>query len=97
MVKKHISDMNIHEVRELYKSRVGMQPFAGNYSGDRRFAKTNYLCRCGVAREEEKHLISGQCPMYADIWGKFHSFDDDKDLVQFFTEVLERRDQLDDE
>ena len=74
-----------------------MYPFAGNYSRDRRFARTEWLCHCGNAREEESHLISGNCEVYGDIRDKFENLDDDQNLVKFFNEVLARRDVLVDE
>ena len=33
--------------------------------------------------------------IYKDIRGKYENFDCDEDLISFFREVLERRDQLD--
>ena len=58
--KKYISESKIHHVREMYKARYGMMPFAGNYRRDRRFARTEWLCRCGES-EEEQHIMSGNC------------------------------------
>ena len=40
--KSYICEKNIHQVRQLYRSRFGLQPFAGN-SKDKRFAKTKWL------------------------------------------------------
>ena len=71
-----------------------MQPFAGNYSKDKRFMKSNWLCKCGQEREEENHLISGSCDVYGDIRNNYGHLDNDEDLVKFFSEVLERRDTL---
>ena len=54
----------------------------------KRFAKYNWLCRCEEAREDESHLVSGKCKVYGDLTS-------DDGLVQFFTAVLAKRDQLD--
>ena len=92
--KEYISKSLISEVRTWYKSRFGLLPFAGNYSNDQRFAKSNWFCRCGQ-KEKEAHLTSGSCPVYSDIREKYTSLEDDQDLVSYFQEVLDRRDLLD--
>ena len=54
--KEYISSTNIKTVQERYRTRFGLLPFAGNYSHDRQFASTNWLCRCKQTREEECHF-----------------------------------------
>ena len=71
-----------------------MLPFAGNYAKDKRFARSNWLCKCGEVKEEESHLLSGNCEVYGDIRGNYSNLNDDKQLVDFFNEVLSRRDEL---
>jgi hypothetical protein len=95
--KEYIGNKKITEVRKWYRTRYGMQPFAGNFSRDRRFAKSQWLCRCEEAREEEQHLLSGSCRIYGDIRAKFGELKEDRDLVAFFEEVLERRKELEEE
>ena len=94
--KEYMSKKNIFEVRTQYRSRFGLLAFAGNYQHDKRFAQSNWLCRCGEAREDESHLRSGKCKVYGDIVERFSDLSQDESLVQFFAAVLERRDQLDD-
>ena len=48
-----------------------------------------------LEREEESHLLSGTCPVYADIHKEFTDFDSDDKLVSFFKMVLARRDEID--
>ena len=93
--KPYISEKQIQDVRNMYRTRFGMQPFAGNYSHDQKFKKTNFMCRCTKEREEEQHIMSGDCPVYADIRAQFQDFGSDDDLVRYFTMVLDRRDELD--
>ena len=78
-------------VTNLYTSQ---QFFAGNYSHDRRFEKSDWLCFCKEAREDESHLTSGQCKVYGDLCENFTDLTDDESLVQFFIDVLARRDML---
>jgi Zn-dependent M32 family carboxypeptidase len=93
--KPYIGETLIGEVRQWYRTRVGLLPFAGNYSHDRKYAKTEWLCRCLEAREEEHHIRSGECPAYNDLLEKYEDLSSDGDLVNFFKEVLERRDMID--
>ena len=92
--KEYISKKLISEVRQQYKSRFGLLPFAGNYSKDKRFAKSDWMCRCGV-KEKEIHLTAGNCAVYDDIRAKYSSLEKDEDLVSYFKEILDRRDLLD--
>lgn len=92
--KEYLKNKNIYSARQMYRTRFGMQPFAGNYSHDRRFARSEWLCQCREAREEESHLLSGNCPVYGEIWAKYDKLDDDDNLVNFFNEVLNLRDEL---
>ena len=93
--QNYVSEANIADVRNMYKTRFRLLAFAGNYSHARKFEKTNFLCRCEQAREEEIHLMSHDCPVYEDIREQFGELDDDKELVKYFTMVLARRDELD--
>ena len=95
--KEYMSEQSIDGVRQYFYSRVRMQPFAGNYSKDKRFMKSNWLCKCGNEREEESHLMSGSCKVYGDIRNNYGQLDNDEELVQFFNEVLERRIMLEEE
>ena len=92
--KSYISLQTLHSVRQHFLSRLGMQPFAGNYSSDKRFYKTNWMCKCNVEREDESHLLSGNCQVYGDIRDRYGNMEDDKVLVSFFSEVLARRERV---
>jgi hypothetical protein len=93
--KEYISQKLISDVRQWFRTRAGLLPFAGNYSKDQRFAKTEWMCRCESVKEDEPHIVSGDCPVYNDIHEKYDNLEDDSELVEFFREVLERRDLVD--
>ena len=92
--KEYMNKDTIEKVRQIFKSRVGLLPFAGNYSNDKKYLRTNWLCRCGE-KETEYHITTGACPIYEDIWRTKGDVKNDDDLLQFFSAVLERRDLLD--
>ena len=48
-----------------------------------------------MAREEEGHLLSGKCTVYRNLTQNYSDLRDIDSLVQFFNQVLERRDNLD--
>ena len=93
--KNYLQDENITEVRNFYRTRFGLLPFAGNYSHDKKYARTNWLCRCNNAREVESHLTGGNCTLYNDIREKYGKLENDSELVNFFQEILERREEMD--
>ena len=95
--KKYLKDTNIEDTREWFKTRFGLQPFAGNFSHDRRYAKSNWLCRCKSVREEESHITSGSCEVYGDLTDQFGDLSEDQNLVDFFRAVLDRREYLEEE
>ena len=95
--KDYFSNKKIKDVREMFQTRTGMLPFAGNYSNDKRFSRTSWQCRCNTAKEDEKHILDG-CPLYQDILEKYESLlDRDEELKEFFQDILKRRDEIDEQ
>ena len=93
--KDYIYSKQINQVRKYFRTKFGMHAFAGNYSHDKRFAKTDWLCKCSKARENEDHLISGECEVYGDLISKFGNLKNLESLTNFFDAVLKKRDSLD--
>ena len=61
--KPYVAYEMIEDVRNMYRTRFGLFPFAGYYSHSRKYEKTNFLCRCEEAREDKKNLKSTDCPV----------------------------------
>ena len=78
-----------------FQTRFGLQRFAGNYSKDKSFARSNWMCKCLESREVENHLMSVECKVYGDLALKYSNLADDNNMVYLFTEILARRDILD--
>jgi hypothetical protein len=93
----YFKNTTIEDTRRWFKSRFGLQAFAGNFSHNKRFAKTDWLCRCKVSVEDEGHIVSGLCPVYGGLRTQFGDLGEDRNLVEFFTAVLDRRDELEEE
>ena len=90
----YYKNTTIEETRRWFKTRFGLEKFAGNYSHDRRFAKTDWLCQCKVTVEDEGHIVSGLCPVHGGLRTQFGDLGEDKNLVDFFKAVLDRREEL---
>ena len=89
--KNYIIKNKVGKVRNIFKARVGMSEFADNFSKDKRFMRTNWLCRCGDQRESESYILE-ECVVYEDIRNEYESINDDTQLALFYAKVLERRD-----
>ena len=92
--KEYFGKKRIEHVRIQFKARFRMLPFAGNFGRDRKFSHSEWLCKCKEEKELESHLLAGKCKIYGEIREKYGDLEDDDDLVEFFNEVLERREEL---
>ena len=81
--KNYVTKNKVGEVRNIFKARVGMSEFADNFSKDKRFMRTNWLCRCGDQRESESHILE-ECLVYEDIRNEYENINDDTQLASFF-------------
>ena len=95
--QKCINNTTIEQAWGWFRTRFGLQDVAGNYSHNRKFAKSDWLCRCETAKEEEGHIVSGNCNVYSDLRSQYGDLGEDQNLVQFFRAVLDRRDSLEEE
>ena len=86
--KVYIENKQIANARQTFRTRFGLQNVAGNYSKDRRFAQTDWLCRCRKSRENEDHLISGECEVYGSLTQKHDNLDEVENLIKFFNKAL---------
>ena len=48
----------MYDAKNQYRTRFGLQAFAGNYKNYKKFALSSWLCRCQEAREDESHRTS---------------------------------------
>ena len=69
--KQYLSTKDMSSVCQQYRTRFGLQKFAGNYSNNRSFASSAWLCPCKEAREEESHLTSRKCKIFGDLKERF--------------------------
>jgi hypothetical protein len=92
--KEYIDKNSISDTRACFRARFGLSEFAGNYSKDPKYAKSDWLCLCKQSTESESHLLTGTCKVYGDLKSVFGNLEEDMNLVQFFRAVVDRRDSL---
>ena len=92
-----MQDQTISHCRSWFCTRYGLQDFASNYFHSKKFSKTDWMCRCKKEVEEEGHIVSGQCEVYGDLRSQFGNLQEDKNLINYFQAVLDRRDSLKEE
>ena len=92
--KDYINQKSINTVRNTFATRVMMLRFAGNFSHDDYFRRTNWQCEgCDLkVIEDQVHIAS--CTGYEDLRRNKNIEHDNEDLVTFFQEVLDRRDMI---
>ena len=95
--KEYIQQTNISNTRDQFSARFGLTAFAGNYTHNKKYAKSDWLCRCQQSSESESHLMSGGCKVFGDLADNFGDLNEDSNLVSFFRAVLDRRDHLEEE
>ena len=95
--KKYLQEKNIGDARTHYRACFGLLAFARNYSHDRKYAKSDWLCKCQQSSESESHLMTGSCKVYGDLNEEFGDLREDTNLVNFFKAVLDRRDLIEEE
>ena len=92
--KEYVSKKKIEEVRNIFRTRCRMLPFAGNFRNDQKYAAYNWDCVCGsLVMEREEHIVE-ECVFYREIREKFGLLDDDEVLCNFFAEVLAKRNEI---
>ena len=85
----------IEKVTHIFKSRVGLFPFAGNCSIDKKYMmRSNWMRGCRE-KETENHITTGACPIYENIWRKKGNVKSADDVLQFLSAVPLRRGSLD--
>ena len=97
MAGNHICQTKPYHTVEAGFVHASLQDFTSNYSHSKKFSKTDWMCRCKKEVEEEGHIVSEQCEVYWDLRSQFGNLQEDKNLVNYYQAVLDRRDSLEEE
>ena len=90
--KNYINEMTMEEGQIFFKFRSMMTDVKYNYKNDKDHSRQLWQCdSCLSAIETQSHIL--WCPAYQELReGK--SLDNDEDLVQYITKVLDARQLL---
>ena len=94
--RQYFEKSTLKNASKIFRTRFGMLDFAGNYKNIAKYKKTEGMCRCSQQKEQETHILSGKCEIYGDIRLK-HNISDDESLMKFFSEILQRREELEEQ
>ena len=89
-MKDYVKTGTLYSVRKTWGARAYMEKVFGNFVGNNKYESSRWLCQaCGLGvREDQDHL--GQCSGYMDLL-QGRDLDNDSELVDFYTLVMERR------
>ena len=89
-MKEYVRTGTLYSVRRTWEACCYMLKVAGNFSHDRRYEKTRWMCQaCSLqVREDQDHLAS--CPGHDNLRSDLDITYKD-DLVTFYKRVMERR------
>ena len=93
--KQYLKNLTLEEIRTKFRMRTKMIDAKFNYKNKSNYRRELWMCdSCKRAIESQSHLL--WCPAYQHLReGK--SLDSDKDLTQYIINVLQYRDDLDEE
>ena len=90
--KSYLTELNLVQARTKFKLRSRMLELRNNYKGE--YRKANLLCEgCKVSIETQDHVLF--CPFYSDLRQDI-DLSCDKDLVNYYREVMNIRGKLKD-
>ena len=91
-VQDYMTVNSLKDIRELFRIKIRMNHLRGNFPSDPSFRVDGGMAcvGCGASKETNSHVT--ECAAYADLLvGR--DLSNDKDLVKFFSDVMDRRDQ----
>ena len=92
-MKEYVKKGTLFSTRRTWEVRSHMLDLAGNYPGHKKYEKTDWKCRAcdQQVREDQEHVT--HCEGYEDLKAKADLMNEEE-LVQFFTRVMERRQEM---
>ena len=83
--KKYVDSEKIDHVRDTYRARFGLMPFAGNFKNDKQFARALWKCNHCQKMDSESHLL--WCDAYKEL-RQNKNLSNDKDLCKYLQDIL---------
>ena len=90
-IKSYFKDKSLSRTRELFRIRTNMNELKGNFKGNTKNVTGGSMCvACGLEDEVNSHVM--KCEEYSDL-RRDKDLRDNMDLVNYFREVMRRRDK----
>ena len=89
-LKEYVKNGNLYSARKAWESRSYILRVAGNFPTYKKYKATGWRCQACpyMVREDQDHLT--HCSGYSDLKIGIE-FDNDEDIVKFYTKVMKRR------
>ena len=88
-LKDYFQEKSLAATREIFRIRTNMNMLKGNFKNDPKYKNDGVMCvACGMKEEVNTHVMV--CSHYEDL-RQGRDFSKNADLVQFFREVMSRR------
>ena len=90
-IKDYMKNKCIEDARYMFRIRTMMINVKMNSKNDPRFKREAWMCKCKKNVESQKHVL-----LYCNEYSKLREgvdFDNDKDLVKYFRDVLATREE----
>ena len=94
-IKQYMQNKCIDDARYMFRIRTKMVDLKMNFQNDPRFKRESWMCKCLTTVESQKHVLL-YCKEYSEL-REGVDFDNDKDLVEYFRDVLALRDKVEPE
>ena len=91
-IQEYMKNNDLKTIRELFRLKTRMNHLKANYPGDPKNRMDGLVCvGCGKIKETNSHVA--ECDTYSDLKiGR--DLNTDKDLVDFFRDVMSRREKI---
>ena len=90
-IKQYMKNKSIDDARYMFRIRTRMVDVKMNFRNDPRYKRESWMCKCETNVESQTHVLL-YCKNYAKLREGL-DFDNDRDLVKYFREVLAIREK----
>lgn len=89
-IKDYLKDKCVEDARCMFRIRTRMVDLKMNFKNLPQYRRDSWMCKCLATVESQRHVLL-YCPEYAKL-REGRDMDNDKDLVNYFRDVLAKRD-----
>ena len=92
-IQKYMKENNLKTIRDLFRIKLRMNHLKANFPSDPKNKRVGGLSCMGCGKTDESNSHVAECTAYADLrMGR--DLNNDQDLVNFFKDVMSRRETM---